>query len=153
MNRHLMTLALVTAWLLACGPLAAAPGDQPVKPLPPSAPLADDKERVLAMSLPARGLFNGDKLSEAARSRLDELLVQASDMNVEVALVVPTGPWQIDGSGAGERDLTPARLQSVRRFLTERGVDPKRIFVESRIDAKIKEPQLTVQMVGRPSGP
>ena len=72
-------------------------------------------------------------------------------MNVEVALVVPSGPWQIDGSGDGERDLTPARLQSVRRFLTERGVDAKRIFVESRIDEKLKEPQLTVQMVGRPA--
>ena len=51
----------------------------------------------------------------------------------------------------GERDLTPARLQAVRRFLSQRGVDPGRIFVESRIDAKLKEPQLTVQMVGRPA--
>lgn len=151
MTRHSLLAALATAWVLVCGPLAAAPGDQPVKPLPPSAQAADDKERVLTTSLPARGLFVGDKLSEAARARLGELVLQAKGMNVEVALLVPTGPWQIDGSGAGERDLTPARLQSVRRFLTERGVDPKRIFVESRVDDKIKEPQLTVQMVGRPA--
>jgi len=139
------------AALLSCGPLAAAPGDQPVKPLPPSTRVADDPERVRSTTLPARGLFAGDQLSASARERLSELIVAANEMDVEVALVVPSGPWQIDGSGDGERDLTPARLQSVRRFLTQRGVDPKRIFVESRIDAKLKEPQLVVQMVGRPA--
>ena len=67
------------------------------------------------------------------------------------ALVIPTGPWQIDGSGAGERDLTPARLNAVRKFLTDRGIDSQRIFVESRTDAKIKEPRLDVQLLGQPA--
>lgn len=151
MNRYMPLPVIATVAVLSGGPLAAAPGDQPVQPLPASARLADDKERVRSTTLPARGLFVGDKLSERAREQLSELMVDASDLNVEVALVVPTGPWQIDGSGAGERDLTPARLQSLRRFLTERGVDPKRVFVESRIDEKIAEPQLTLQMVGRPA--
>lgn len=151
MSRHLLLTVIATLAVLGGGPLAAAPGDQPVQPLPPSTRLADDKQRVRSITLPARGLFVGDKLSDRARERLGELIVDASDLNVEVALLVPTGPWQIDGSGAGERDLTPARLQSLRRFLTERGVDPKRVFVESRVDEKIAEPQLTLQMVGRPA--
>ena len=151
MNRPLLLTVIATVAVLGGGPLAAAPGDQPVQPLPPSTRLADDKQRVRSTTLPARGLFVGDKLSDRARERLGERIVDASDLNVEVALLVPTGPWQIDGSGAGERDLTPARLQSLRRFLTERGVDPKRVFVESRIDEKIAEPQLTLQMVGRPA--
>ena len=151
MNRPLLLTVIATVAVLGGGPLAAAPGDQPVQPLPPSTRLSDDKQRVRSTTLPARGLFVGDKLSDRARERLGELIVDASDLNVEVALLVPTGPWQIDGSGAGERDLTPARLQSLRRFLTERGVDPKRVFVESRIDEKIAEPQLTLQMVGRPA--
>ena len=151
MNRPLLLTVIATVAVLGGGPLAAAPGDQPVQALPPSTRLADDKQRVRSTTLPARGLFVGDKLSDRARERLGELIVDASDLNVEVALLVPTGPWQIDGSGAGERDLTPARLQSLRRFLTERGVDPKRVFVESRIDEKIAEPQLTLQMVGRPA--
>ena len=151
MNRPLLLTVIATVAVLGGGPLAAAPGDQPVQPLPPSTRLADDKQRVRSTTLPARGLFVGDKLSDRARERLGELIVDASDLNVEVALLVPTGPWQIDGSGTGERDLTPARLQSLRRFLTERGVDPKRVFVESRIDEKIAEPQLTLQMVGRPA--
>ena len=151
MNRPLLLTVIATVAVLGGGPLAAAPGDQPVQPLPPSTRLADDKQRVRSTTLPARGLFVGDKHSDRARERLGELIVDASDLNVEVALLVPTGPWQIDGSGVGERDLTPARLQSLRRFLTERGVDPKRVFVESRIDEKIAEPQLTLQMVGRPA--
>jgi OOP family OmpA-OmpF porin len=151
MTRHLMPLFLASALLLGSGPLAAAPGDQPVQPLPPSAQRGDDKERVRTTALPARGLFIGDKLSESARRQLAELTADARDLNVEVALLVPTGPWQIDGSGAAERDLTPARLQSVRRFLAERGIDAHRIFVESRVDERLTEPQLTVQLLGRPA--
>jgi OOP family OmpA-OmpF porin len=151
MIRHLPPTVIAAVAVLSGGPLAAAPGDQPVQPLPPSTRLADDKERVRSTTLPARGLFVGDKLSDRAREQLGELMIDASDLNVEVALLVPTGPWQIDGSGAGERDLTPARLQSLRRFLTERGVDPKRVFVESRVDERIAEPRLTVQMIGRPA--
>ena len=39
----------------------------------------------------------------------------------------------------------------MRKFLTERGVESKRIFVESRIDNTIKEPRLDVQLIGRPA--
>lgn len=140
---------VATALLLAAGPLAAAPGDQPVAPLPK--PLADDKEGTRTVSLPARGLFKGDQLTDSAKSQLTDLILNALGLQVEVALLVPVGPWQIDGSGHGERDLTPARLQALRKYLTERGIDPQRIFVESRIDPKLTEPRLDVQLVGRPA--
>lgn len=132
-------------------PAGAAAGEQKVQPLPQAA-AKDDKNRVRTSSLPAKGLFVGEQLSAVARERLTELIIEASGLDVEVALVVPTGPWQIDGSGASERDLTPGRLQAVKRFLSERGVDPRRIFVESRIDEKLAEPRLDVQLVGRPGG-
>jgi OOP family OmpA-OmpF porin len=144
----LVALALPVAAPAAHAP-AGAPGDQAV--VPPAKPLVDDKARNRTVSMPAQGLFQGDGLSERAKSRLVDVIVQAAGLDVEVALLIPTGPWQIDGSGAGERDLTPARLQSIRKFLTERGIDPKRIFVESRIDAKLTEPRLDVQLVGRPA--
>ncbi len=140
---------LTVALLLATGPAAAAPGDQPVVPLPK--PLVDDKERTRTVSLPARGLFKGDQLTDSAKNQLTELILNALGLQVEVALLVPVGPWQIDGSGQGERDLTPARLQALRKYLTDRGVDPQRIFVESRIDPKLTEPRLDVQLVGRPA--
>ena len=143
--------ALLVAGFFA-GAVLAAPGDQPVKPLP-SATLGDKPPAALtrSASLPARGLFEGDKLSASARARLTDLVLDALSMDVEVALLVPTGPWQIDGGGHNDRDLNAARLQALRRFLSDRGVDQKNIFVESRIDARIKEPRLDIQLVGRPS--
>ena len=128
----------------------AAGGDVPVKPLQP-APAASSAITPHTSSLPARGLFNGDQLTDSARQKLTELILDAIGLQVEVALIVPTGPWNLDGSGKDERDLTPARLEAVKRFLTQRGVAPHRIYVESRIDAKVKEPRLDVQIVGRPA--
>ena len=131
------------ALVLACLAVAAAMATaQPARP-----PAAGVQSQ--ATSLPARGLFEGDRLSAHARQRLAELIVNAIGLQVEVALIVPTGPWNVDGSGRDERDLTPARLEAVKRFLQERGVDPKKTYVESRIDDKLKEPRLDVQILGR----
>ncbi len=107
------------------------------------------KVAVRAASLPARGLFDGDRLSAATMQKLDALLAGTSDLDVEVAFVVPSGPWLTEGGGAGERSLTPARLQAVRDFLTRRGVDTRRIYVENRIDPKSADAHLDVELLGR----
>lgn len=143
---NLRVAALLIAAAVAA-PALAAPGDQPVAPLP-AGKAADDKARTRTTSLPAKGLFKGDQLSDAAKSKLVDLIIEARGLDVQVALVVPTGPWHVDVGGEGERDLTPARLAAVRKFLADRGIDPKRIFVESRIDAKVSEPRLDVQLAG-----
>ncbi len=142
-------LALALTALLAPG-AQAAPGDQPVSAVP-AAQLGNDKARVRTASLPGSGLFVGDQLSESAKAKLIDLLIDALGLRVEVALIVPVGPWVIDGATHTDRDLTTARLNAVRRFLTERGIDPKRIFVESQIDSKVKEPRLDVQILGSPA--
>lgn len=115
-------------------------------------PAPGGRQTVLA-SLPAQGLFEGNRLSALAQQKLADLVVNALGLQVEVALIVPTGPWRLDGPvGAGqpdERDLTPARLAAVKKFLTDRGLDPKQVYVESRIDEKIAAPRLDVQVVGR----
>ena len=129
----------------------AAPGDQPVRPLPPAASPPQTSLATRSASLPARGLFDGNGLSAAARERLSEFIVDAVGQQLEIALIVPTGPWDVDGTGRGERDLTPARLQALKRFLSDRGVDPQRIVVEGRTDEKIKEPRLDLQLVTRPA--
>ncbi len=146
----LLSAALLAGGALAQTAPAPARGDQPV----PRAvlPKADDPARTRTTSLPAKGLFVGDQLSEAAKARLTDLIIEAIGLEVQVALIVPTGPWVIDGGGHTDRDLTEARLAAVKRFLQQRGVDPKRTFVESRIDAKAKEPRLDVQLIGRPAG-
>lgn len=140
-------LAAPSAW--AQGAPRPAPGDQPVVPLP--TPLVDQKDKSRTVSLPAKGLFKGDQLTDSAKAQLTDLIINALGLQVEVALLIPVGPWNIDGTGhMGERDLTPARLQALRKYLSDRGVDPKRIFVESRVDPKLKEPRLDVQLVGQP---
>lgn len=142
---------LAAATLSMAPPAPAADGEQPVRPLarPASAPAAQAQQR--STSLPARGLFDGDRLTALARDKLAELVVEAIGLNVQVALIVPTGPWKIDGSGRDESDLTPARLEAVKRFLAQRGVDARRIYVESRIDARLAEPRLDVSVVGQPA--
>jgi len=149
-RRGLLTSALL--WTALSGVTGtgavAAPGDLPVAAVP-AAKLANDKARTRTTSLPAKGLFVGDQLSESAKQRLTELIIDAIGLRVEIALMVPVGPWVIDGATHTERDLTTARLNAVRKFLTERGIEPNRIFVESQINAKIKEPRLDVQLLGR----
>lgn len=144
-------LAVATLALAFVAGAHAAPGDQPVKPLPAASSPSKTGGVQRNASLPAKGLFVGEQLSEAAKGKLTDLILNALGLQVEVALVVPTGPWQLDGSGKDERDLTPARLAAVKRFLAERGVDPQKIYVESRIDDKIKEPRLDLQILGRPA--
>ncbi len=152
---HRPFLRTLAGALLSAATLAvAAPGDQPVPPLTTAQRAGTSPEqaaRSRLTSLPARGLFKGDQLSDSAKSKLTDLIIDALGLDVQVALIVPTGPWQIDGGGSSERDLTPARLAALRKFLTERGVEPKRIFVESRTDAKVTEPRLDVELVGQPA--
>ncbi len=144
-----LPVLLFATLALVAGSASAAPGDQPVPPVS-AAQKAEDKSRSRTTVLPARGLFNGDQLSEATKAKLSELIVDALGLQVDVALLVPVGPWQIDGAGHTERDLNAARLQALRRFLTDRGIAPKRIYVELRSEARVTEPRLEVQLVGSP---
>lgn len=147
---HLLALTVLPAALLSAAlPAAAAPGDTPVAA--PRTPIAEQKDKSRTVSLPARGLFKGDQLSDSAKSQLTDLIINALGLQVEVALLVPVGPWHLDGGGHTDTDLTTARLQALKKYLTERGVDPKRIFVESRTDAKVTEPRLDVQLIGQPA--
>ena len=141
---------------IAMGLVSFAPVQAQTGPARPAASLPAPTAQSMApqsrqTSLPAKGLFVGDQLSDSARAQLTDLLIDALGLDVEVALMVPVGPWIIDGGSHTERDLTERRLASVRKFLTDRGVDPRRIYVESRTDAKVTEPRLDVQLIGRPA--
>lgn len=143
----LLRTALVAATALLASAPAAAQTPKPAA----AAPAQGIAIAPRTTSLPAKGLFKGDQLSDATKARLTELIMDALGLEVEVALMVPTGPWQIDGAGHTDRDLNEARLKALRSFLTDRGVESKRIFIESRVDAKISEPRLDIQLLGRPA--
>lgn len=160
---RLLCTGAVAVFALAAGAQtapAAAPTPRPAgKDLPvakvpapkPPAKSEPTKTAVLSANLQAKGLFDGDKLSALAQRRLDALIADAADLDVEVAFVVPSGPWQTDAATPDERSLTPARLQALRSYLAQRGIESKRIYVESRIDKKLTEPRLSIELVGRPS--
>ena len=133
---------------MTIAPVAAAPGDKPAATASAGRTAGDNREVMRTASLPAKGLFVGDQLSEAAKAKLSELVLEMLGMRIEVALIVPTGPWEIDGGTHADNDLTTARLNAVKRFLADRGVPPKHIFVESRIDAKAGGPRMDVQVLG-----
>ncbi len=151
---NLATRIASSALTAALGCVAALPGAWAADPPnPSSAQRAGAAPRAVMRSatLPARGLFEGDKLSPAAMRQIDQMLVNAGDLDIEFAFVAPTGPWQTDGSSTGERSLTPARLQSLRTHLAQRGVDAKRVYVENRIDPKAAEARLDIELLGKPA--
>jgi OmpA-OmpF porin, OOP family len=135
------------AIVIAAASGGAAARDAAVAPAAQQGPVSPVETR--SLSLPAQGLFVGDRLTPAAQQRLGELVQASAGLRVEVALVMPVGPWRLDRGGGDERDLTPARLTAVREFLATRGLDARHIFVESRLDERVREPRLDVQVLGR----
>ena len=153
-----LAAGVAAALLLSAGHAAAAPGAAGataesirIAQATAAAP-APGAHETRTTSMPAKGLFIGDQLSPLGQQRLTDFIVDIVGQQIEVVLVIPRGPWKIDDTIKDEYSLTPARLASVKKYLRDRGVDPGRIFVESRIDDKIKEPRLDVQSVTRPGG-
>lgn len=140
------------ALTLAALPALAAADTPPATGQPaPVAKAPASRTVIRSATLPAQGLFEGDRLSAATRARLDTLIGNASDLDVEVALLVPSGPWKVDGKTIDEHSLTPARLAALRQYLSQQGLSAKRIYVESRIDRSAAEPRLVVELVGTPA--
>lgn len=141
----LLALTLGTAWA------QQTPRPAAMAAAPASAVASASRLVIRSNTLPGPGLFEGDRLSDTARARLDAMLAQASDLDVEVVLLVPAGPWRLDGQPGDERSLTPARLAALRQHLVQRGLPAKRIYVESRIEPSATVPRLVVELVGRPA--
>lgn len=148
--RFIHGLSLLAGAALAVAAVAVS-AQTPAPAVPAAAATTPAPLKTRSTMLPSKGLFVGDQLSDAARAKLTDFIIDAIGQQIEVALVVPHGAWNAEGSGKDERDLTPARLQAVRKFLGDRGVDAKRIFIESRIDANAKEARLEIQTVSRPA--
>ena len=141
-----LALTLATASALAVADAPSVYGKQLLGAEGPTSRIV-----VRSATLPAHGLFEGDQLSAATRARLDATIANASDLDVEVVLLMPAGPWKIDGKTVDEHSLTPARLTALRQYLTQHSLSTKRIYVESRIDHSTTEPRLIIELVGTPA--
>jgi OOP family OmpA-OmpF porin len=151
MKTRLLAGALATLLAAFAAPMAAAPASAPKAR--PARAVDTAANRLVARSavLSAQGLFVGEALSKAAKMHLDALIDDAADLDLEVALLVPSGPWNVGGKVVDDRALTPARLAALRAHLVERGVNPKHIYIESRIDRSVTEPRLVLELVGKPA--
>ncbi len=138
LRQHLLRLA--STWGLA-GVLSLAGASL--------AAAAVDPALARMTSLPASGLFEGDQLSAGAKASLGELIRGLQGTTVEVAVMVPTGPWTTGRAGRGERDLNAARLGALRAFLADRGIEAGRVFMEGGLDSGLPEPRLDVQLMPR----
>ena len=152
MSTRLLAAALATLLAAFSAAMAATP-DAPAANKAAHAEEAAAANRLVARSanLSAQGLFVGEALSKADKMHLDALIDDAADLDLEVALLIPSGPWKIGGKMIDERALTPARLAALRAHLVERGVNPKHIYIESRVDHSATEPRLVLELVGKPA--
>ncbi len=102
--------------------IAAAETVVPVSPRPTS-------EKI---KLSADALFDFDKaiLKPEGKQRLDELAVQARQINLEVILAV--GHTDRIGSDAYNQGLSERRATAVKNYLVSQGIEPSRIYTEGK---------------------
>jgi OmpA-OmpF porin, OOP family len=153
-HRPIMSLMLALALALAVATDSArAAVDPPIAPgtRAPGATALASRSVIKSATLAASGLFDGERLSAATQARLDSMIANAGDLDIEVALLVPSGPWQLAGKAIDEHSLTPARLAALRQHLSRRGVPARHIYVESHIEPSATEPRLVIELVGKPA--
>jgi OOP family OmpA-OmpF porin len=114
-------------------PVAAAPAPAPVvapAPAPaPEKPAAEPcKPTVEKMTLSAAELFafNGDRLSNEGKSKLDET-AQKIKQHADIELVMVDGYTDRIGSTAYNQKLSERRANAVKKYLIEQGVDANRV--------------------------
>jgi OOP family OmpA-OmpF porin len=109
---------------------APAPAPAPVAPAPVPVPVpAPVQEKV---TLSADTLFDFDKavVKPDARSRLDQLVGQLRDINLEVVIAV--GHTDSIGSDAYNQKLSQRRAEAVKAYLVSKGVPANRVYTEGK---------------------
>ncbi len=122
-------------------PVAAAPAAQPapapvIAPVPaparvpaPVTPPAPVSKKV---TFSADAFFDFDKatLKPEGRTKLDEVIAKLNGINLEV--IVAVGHTDSVGSDAYNQSLSLRRSESVKTYLTSKGVDASRVYTEGK---------------------
>src|SRR5882724_978489 len=106
---------------------AAAPAPAPAAPAPVVVPVAPVSEKV---TYAADAFYDTGKavLKPDAKAKLDDLVVKTKGMNLEVIIAV--GHTDSDGSDAYNQKLSVARAESVKTYLTSKGIEKNRVYTE-----------------------
>ncbi|WP_353201014.1 outer membrane protein OmpA [Polynucleobacter sp.] len=110
------------------GALVAKPAPAPAKPAAEPAPAVTQSK----ITLQADTLYDFDKstLKPEGKATLDKIARDLSKIKLEVIIAV--GNTDSVGSDAYNMALGQRRAQSVRAYLTSKGVDGSRIYTESK---------------------
>jgi OOP family OmpA-OmpF porin len=113
----------------APAPAPAAAPVAPVVPPPPPPPPAPVSEKV---TFAADAFYDTGKsvLKPEGKAKLDDLVSKMKDINLEVIIAV--GHTDSDGSDAYNQKLSVARAESVKAYLTSKGVEKNRVYTEGK---------------------
>jgi OOP family OmpA-OmpF porin len=119
----------------APAPVAPAPvAPAPVAPAPapaPAAPIAPvpSSEKV-TYAADAFFDFNKADLKQEAKSKLDDLVSKTKEINLEVIIAV--GHTDSIGGDAYNDKLSVKRAESIKTYLTSKGVEANRVYTEGK---------------------
>jgi len=126
-----------SAWTPAT---AATECDGALKPATPAriAPKAEAEKPVartvqaLRVTYLSRTLFDFDRavLKPEGRKAMDQLIAKLATVNVEV--IIATGHTDSTGSDRYNLDLGMRRADAVRNYLVAKGLEPARVYVDSK---------------------
>lgn len=110
-------------------PPAELPPPPPVLPPEPPLPQVPVSEKV---TFAAETLFDFDKaiIKPAGKTALDGLLRGLAGMNLEVIIMV--GHTDAIGTEAYNQKLSLRRVEAVKAYMVEQGIDPARIYAEGK---------------------
>lgn len=122
---------------IKAAPVVAAPAPAPVAAPAPAAPrvtatIEAPRPMVTKTTYSADTLFDFDRavIRPEGRAKLDALALQINQLTLEV--VIATGHTDSVGTEAYNIKLGERRAQAVKAYLVSKGVDRKRVYVESR---------------------
>jgi OmpA-OmpF porin, OOP family len=130
--------ALCTPELCAKPKPAPAPAAAPVKPPEPPKPAAPAPKKEAPKPVPqkisfaADALFDFDKaaLRPEGKAMLDDLVRTLAGAGYEVILAI--GHTDRIGSAAYNQKLSLRRAAAVKKYLTDKGIEPNRVYVDGK---------------------
>jgi OmpA-OmpF porin, OOP family len=109
-----------------------APPPPPPAPKPEPKPEAKPKPVAEKVTFAADVLFDFDKsvIKPEGRSKLDDLSSKMKGINLEVVIAI--GHADSIGSDEYNQRLSVRRAESVKAYLTSKGIEPNRVYTEGK---------------------
>ena len=145
----------------APAPVAPAPAPEPAPVAPAPAPVAPiapvpSSEKV-TYAADAFFDFNKADLKQEAKTKLDDLVSKTKEINLEVIIAV--GHTDSIGGDAYNDKLSVKRAESIKTYLTSKGVEANRVYTEGKgkkqpvadnktADGRAKNRRVEIEVVG-----